>query len=179
MPLTKGIFALDPGGQTGVAWGVFPLGEGVSDSLTSGLLKGSTTVIGDEYAQIKIIAGLWQSFLRDCVRNHFMEPEQVEFVCEDFVPNLRGITGKEITSPERICWGVEGYRMGMADQFKLGRRGKQVYCPPQILQMPSQAKTFATNKRMREWGLWVVGREHERSAWAHLAYRLAILLKQV
>lgn len=144
------------------------------------MFAGSETLVGDEYTQIKEIAKLWRTFLNQCVTVGRMDPSQVEFVCEDFVPNLRGITGKEITSPERICWGVEGYRMGRADQFMLGRSiNKAVYCPRMILQMPSQAKTFATNKRLREWGVWVVGREHERSAWAHLIYRLAILLKQV
>jgi hypothetical protein len=38
-----------------------------------------------------------------------------------------------------------------------------------ILQLASQAKSVATNARMKDWGIWVVGREHERSAWAHIA----------
>jgi hypothetical protein len=88
--------------------------------------------------------------------------------------------GRDATSPLALIWGVEGYRMGRADQWNESRRGqmRQVVMPPMILQPASQAKTYATNTRLKEWDLWVVGREHERSAWAHVALFLSRLKQQ-
>lgn len=68
-----------------------------------------------------------------------------------------------------IIYGIEGYRMGRADEWREHRRGP-LHVPPMIMQTASQAKGFATNKRLKEWDCWVVGREHERSAMQHLAY---------
>ncbi len=39
-------------------------------------------------------------------------------------------------------------------------------------QTPSMAKGYATDERLREWGLWKVGSTHERDAIRHLAYKL-------
>lgn len=36
-------------------------------------------------------------------------------------------------------------------------------------QQPSEAKGFATNERLKLWGLWSVGSEHRRDANRHLA----------
>lgn len=161
-----------------MAWGIFDTSVSVADALKNGIAIGSDTITGDERSQIKAIAATWSDFYRDCVFGRCMEPEWVEFICEDFIPRLGGKTGKEITSPERIAWGVEGYRMGRADQFRQLRPFAKVHQPPMILQPPSHVSTFATKVRLREWDLWVRGREHERSAFKHIAYRLGVISKQ-
>jgi len=179
--LNRAIFALDPGGSTGVAWGIFAMGSTLDETLKSKMFSGSDTLEGQERCQIRKIAMLWMAFYRECVNDHSMDPTMVEFVCEDYVARHEGKSGRELTSPERIAWGVEGYRMGRGDEWmaKPGRRkNRELHVPPMILQLPSQASTLGTSKRLREWGVWVVGREHERSAWKHVALRLATLLKQ-
>lgn len=40
---------------------------------------------------------------------------------------------------------------------------------PYIKQMPSEAKSTATDARLRSWGLWEVGKEHARDANRHNA----------
>lgn len=166
---------MDPGGHTGLAWGIFDETASVSQALQNGIDKGSTTITGDEYEQIVAGADHWIRFYRDCVNRRLLLPEQIEFVSEDFVQRPGGGGGKEGNSPLRILWGIEGYRLGRAAEFK-GRRGSlaKIYAPRAILQHPSLGSAI-TSRRLREYGCWVVGREHERSAWKHIAVRLGVL----
>lgn len=174
----RAIFALDPGGSSGLAWGVFDTSPDltVAEAMRSRLHADSTTVVGDEYEQIKLIATFWMTFYRECVYERLLDPQAVEFVCEDFVQRP-GPTpgGKEGQSPIRIMWGVEGYRMGRADEFK-GRKinsKARIHAPRMILQLPSDSSAYGTKQRLKDWNCWVVGREHERSAWKHVALRVA------
>lgn len=168
-----GVFAVDPGGSSGLAWGVFdPLLPDVGDQLRGKLSAASATVTGSERTQIRAIVGHWQTFYQHCVRSSMLPPDRVWFVCEDFILKPGETAGgKDSTSPVALIWGVEGYRMGQADQAKLYRRGT-IAMPPMILQTAGQAKGFATGPRLKEWDCWTVGKEHERSAWAHVAYFL-------
>jgi hypothetical protein len=133
--------------------------------------------VGDEYEQITAIANIWIKFFRHCVTVRCLPPERVEFVSEDFVQRPGSSGGKEGQSPIRILWGVEGYRMGRAAEFA-GRRGSEarVIAPRVILQHPSLG-SGVTSKRLKEYGCWVVGKEHERSAYKHIAVRLGVIKK--
>lgn len=166
-----GVFAVDPGGQTGLAWGIFDPKDkdGLEGALRNKMLSGSTTISGDERAQITEMASIWSDFYNACVRSACLPPQNVWLVVEDFVLKPGETAGgKDATSPVALIWGLEGYRMGRRDEWKQHKRGPAVM-PPMILQMAGQAKSVATKQRMRDWGIWVVGREHERSAWAHVA----------
>jgi hypothetical protein len=135
---------------------------------------GSLTVEGDERAQIRAVAASWIRFYNECVRVALLPPENVRFVCENFVikPGETG-GGRDMSISTSIIWGVEGYRMGRSDEFRKHKRGAVIKKPPMVLQFANQATTYATNQRLRDWGVWVVGREHERSAWRHIALFLA------
>jgi hypothetical protein len=165
---------MDPGGSTGLAWGIFDETASISDALSRGIHKGSATVEGDEYQQIVEIARHWMEFYRLCVLTCMLPPENVEFVSEDFIERT-DLRGKKHQSPIRILWGVEGYRMGRAAEFA-GRRTspRRVYAPRVILQHPSLGSAV-DSKRLRAYGVWVVGRQHERSAWRHIIVRLGVL----
>jgi hypothetical protein len=65
--------------------------------------------------------------------------------------------------------------MGRAAEFA-GRRhsNSRVYAPRVILQHPSLGAGIGS-QRLREYGCWVVGRDHERSAWKHIIARLTVL----
>src|SRR5215831_8075482 len=177
-----GIFGCDPGGSTGCAWGIFnPLANGgAAESLRDKQHAGSTTVTGDARAQIRAIVKLWHVFYNDCVRVRCLPPTHVWFVMEDFIykpGTVYGGDSSEISTA--IIWGVEGYRMGQRDEWdKLKRGNKEIHIPDMILQTAGEAKSYATNERMKEFGVWVRGREHERSAWAHVATFLARYIKQ-
>jgi hypothetical protein len=165
---------MDPGGHTGLAWGIFDETASIPDAIAKGVDKGSLTITGDEYDQIGQIAAEWRRFYKRCVEYRLLDPTRVEFVSEDFIERT-DLRGKEHQSPIRILWGVEGYRMGRADEFA-GRRHspRKVYCPRVILQHPSLGSAI-NPKRLRAYGCWVVGKDHERSAWRHIIVRLGVV----
>lgn len=166
-----GVFANDPGGHSGLAWGIFDPHRtgGVGEALKERTHAGSTTVGGGPREQIVEIATLWQSFYRACVHDKGLSPSDVWFVCENYVLKPGETVGGGDTSiSTSIIWGVEGYRMGRADEWREHKRG-QIVMPSLILQMAGQAKAYATGPNLKRWGVWTVGREHERSAWAHIA----------
>lgn len=175
-----GIFGCDPGGATGNAWGIFDPGhpEGVEGALRDRQHFGSSTITGDERAQIRAVSALWKDFYSACVVSACLPPQRVWFVMEDFVlrPGETG-GGREMGISTAIIWGVEGYRLGQADEWARHKRGN-LHIPPMILQPAGQAKGYATNKRLRIWDFWVVGREHERSACQHIAYFLKRYMQQ-
>lgn len=167
------IFAVDPGGHTGIAWGVFnPHAKDIVEALGTRLLDGSTTITGNADDQAVEVCQLWQSFYNTSVKNAILPPDKVFLVCEDYVPRGgQSPGGKDSILPAFIIGGIEGYRRGTRDQWLKQRRGKatQVHVPPMVLQQAGEAFSFANKIRQKEWGIWVVGREHERSAWCHLA----------
>jgi hypothetical protein len=61
-----------------------------------------------------------------------------------------------------------GYRLGRADRFEDEFKESAAEIGV-TFQAPSDAMTFATSERLKRWGLWVKGKEHERDAWRHLA----------
>lgn len=167
----RGIFALDPGGKSGLAWGIFnDKADTVADAMRNGLYKGSATVIGGEAKQIKEIFDFWQQFKEGCVRRHLLEPEQVDLVIEDFIllPGQHA-GGKEGISPARIGWGFEGYRLGRGYGY---RRHKHI---TQAVWQPATAMRY--EKKLKDWDCWVVGKEHERSAFCHIGARLMKVLR--
>ena len=171
----RGIFAIDPGEQTGVAWGI------VDDSRTAlaiesmgkRIYSGSETVKGSESEQIRELFHLWTTFKRRCVFTHLLEPDQVDLVIEDFVLYPGERPGKKTTAPERIAWGFEGYRMASYDDWR--RKGKH-YSPINWQLASSASRFFKDRKLMELANAWIVGREHERSALAHMILRLNVVL---
>lgn len=171
----RSIFAVDPGGHTGIAWGTFPVSAGdIGAALAGRVFAGSITLEGDERQQIIDLALLWQDFYRACVTEQMMDPKDVELVFEDFTlrPGSHG-GGKDGTSPERITWGFEGFRLGAYHQWLKTFHKTPSYMPAIIWQQPSDSSAVsAKQQRLKEWGVWTVGREHERSAWSHIALRI-------
>jgi hypothetical protein len=170
-----GVFTCDPGGATGLAWAILnPLArEGVGEALRTKMNHGSTTVDGNPRKQIREIASLWSAFYRTCVKSACLPEDRVFYVCENYIyaPGVN-YEGESAMISTALIWGVEGYRMGRGDEWKLSHpRGRKVL-PPMILQTASEAKSYATSARLKEWDCWVVGREHERSAYQHMAYFL-------
>ena len=176
----RSIFAVDPGGHTGVAWGTFPVDAGSIEAALAGRkFSGSTTLEGDERQQIMDLALLWGDFYRDCTSKQLVSAQDVELVFEDFTlrPGSHG-GGKDGTSPERITWGFEGFRMGAYEQWLKTHRKTPSFMPAIIWQQPGDSAAFSkpiggkSQHKLKDWGVWVVGREHERSAWSHIALRI-------
>lgn len=166
-----GVFGCDPGGHTGLAWGIFDhrAKGGVAEALQTRMNAGSATVTGDERQQIREVTEIWRSFYSACVRSALLPPDHVWLVFEDFIMRPgQTAGGRDSTIPLALIWGIEGYRMGRADEWSENNRGP-LHVPSLVLQTAGQASSFATAERLKEWDLWVRGREHERSAWKHVA----------
>lgn len=166
----RGIFAIDPGISTGAAWAIFnneaPLAKDAFKAMKN---SGSTTIKGDELSQAIALFDLWQGFKQICVRQ-FMEPSWVDLVVEDFIllPGAHA-GGKDGIAPARVAWAFEGYRQGRADRWRT-----QKHHTTAIWQPPSAMKYEA---QLKEWGVWVRGRQHERSAWCHVGMRLMKVMR--
>jgi hypothetical protein len=156
-----GIFAIDPGAHTGVAWGAFPLDANlVKDAMVERICANSTTIVGTEQAQILKLTVLYHDFQRkllDIKVPHF------DLVIEDFslLPGAH-TPDKEGISPVRYAWGFVGYIWGQ----------QQIDIPEVHWQLPSNAMRYNQRKFHDSYNTWVKGREHERAAWAHVAARL-------
>ena len=171
--MNLGIFANDPGGTTGLAWGIFnPHADSIEEAIATRLHSGSCDITGDAPTQIREIASIWQSFYRTCVNVGRLPVENVLYIAEDFVPAGGAVGGESQAISLAVLWGVEGYRMGQADEFKRLKRGAVVHCQPVVRQLASHAKGFGTGPRLKTWGVWVKGSDHQRSAWSHIAYYL-------
>lgn len=157
-----GIFAIDPGGSTGVAWGWYSLDKDtVADAMKERRMSKSVTVTGDEKKQIVTLEYLWHEFCTDHMPG---KDEHVELVMEDFslVPGSH-VPGKEGISPVRISWGFLGYIWGLD-----GDAGD----PNPVWQSAAKGMRFNTQQMLKRWDAWIVGKQHERAAFAHVGARL-------
>jgi hypothetical protein len=164
------VFCCDPGGHSGVAWAILNPSVDTERALRERQNAGSTTVNGDARTQVNEIAQLWQSFFRACVRS-CLDPGDIYPVFEDFIYNPSTSYGGESAKiSTQIIWAFEGFRLGTQYQWQVDHPGrKRIFRPSLVLQPAGQASTYATNDRLKMWDLWVKGREHERSAFRHMA----------
>lgn len=173
----RGIFAVDPGGHTGIAQSVVDISaSSLQEAMTKRLLPASFTVEGPPQVQIPLIYGHWMRFKRECVRR-FIAPQDIDLVMEDFILWAgQHAGGKDGTFPERVAWGFEGYRMGRAAAFRPARLR---HYTPVTWQQPADRRRLATRKQLTLMNAWVkgTGREHERAAYAHLAVRVSRLMQ--
>lgn len=171
-----GVFAADPGGATGLAWGIFnPHLPDIGDQLRTRLHSGSTTVSGDEREQIKEVAEWWNGFYNQCVNDALLPVDRVWFLMENFIyTGSNTYAGDSASISTALIWGIEGYRMGRRDEWLNHARGKnrKAVMPSMILQTASEAKSYCPVQKLKTYGCWVVGRDHERSAFQHIAYFL-------
>jgi hypothetical protein len=166
----KAIFAIDPGPNTGIAWGIFDTTNTVRYAMTTRRHSGSATIKGKEMEQAKELFDLWQQFKEGAVREHDVAPEDVELVIEDFSLFPGGHAGgKEGVAPARIGWAFEGYRQGRAAKFRAEK-----HVSPAIWQLPSAMRN---RKLLKKWDAWIVGKVHERSAFCHIGERLRHLIR--
>lgn len=164
-----GIFVVDPGGSSGLAWGRVRDEGTVAERVAARTFEGSDTVSDPDWlVQARIISQRWFQFRAEC----HLAGLPAYFVCEDFVLTRFKSSDKLGLYPVWVAASILGYRHGMADAYEAGGYGPAA--PVEVhWQSPSAAKTYATDERLKSWGLWVRGREHERDAWRHFAYFIA------
>ena len=175
--MNVGVFAIDPGGATGLAWGIFDtshplLGQVIEEREFSA----SHTVEGSYEEQTHVICRLWREFFKDCTNGHHLDPEEeVQMACEDFTP--RGaIRGESMAISLKLIGAITGYRMGTIAEWERNNNGP-AWMPVMHMQTAGEAAQLMPDKRLKEVGWWSVGKEHERSAYRHLAVRLEKIRK--
>src|SRR5262245_33204084 len=170
----RGIFAIDPGESTGVAWGIVDdRAPYALEAVKHRLEAGSTTLTNTTPVQIRELFKLWTATKRHWVSRCLLDPDWIDLVVEDFVLFPGEKPGRSTTAPERVAWGFEGYRMHALDSYRksLPRHYTQI-----IWQKSGAASRFKKRSILEQADAWIVGRDHERSAFAHMILRTNILL---
>lgn len=160
-----GIFTIDPGGHTGMSWGIYDMKAGlVKDCMRKRKFSGSVTITGDEQVQLAQMLTYYDDFAELCNE----EEIRYELVIEDFslLPGSH-TPGKEGISPVRYAWVLVGY---------LWCR-EQPVIPDVIWQLPGVGMRYNNRQMLTNWGAWIVGKEHERAAFAHAGARLQKILR--
>lgn len=191
----KAIYAIDPGNATGVARGVFDTSsKTVEEAIKSGVGVSSFSlnhrarrqgqkvlvdtlddVVGNvpysDMYQAQILYAEFRRWKQLIVLDTKVEPDDVELVIEDFIlmPGPHA-GGKDGISPVRVAWAIAGIQQGIAIS------NRHHHISPIIWQPPSK-QGQVSDERLKKLGLWVPGRDHERSAMKHLVARLSTLLR--
>lgn len=167
----RGIWCCDPGGSSGVAWGIIDeTRPRAIDAVAARLSGGSATITGEVPAQVRALFLSWIRFKSTCVNVGLLDPANVDLVMEDFI--LRGgpvVAGRSGTLPLSIAWGFEGYRMGRRDEW--AKSHKLSHYTPITWQQPGAAARFGNKSILQDSDAWVKGREHERTAFSHMLLR--------
>lgn len=154
-----GIFALDPGLTSAYAWGVVRDEGPVADRLGLKTRSGSATIKDvDWLSQAMVISRDWTTFAEDCRARH----TPAYLVCEDFILTRFKSSDRSGLYPVWVAAALSGHLAGLS-----GTEQRIIW------QQPSAAKGYATDARLRDWGIWIVGKEHERDAWRHFAHFVA------
>jgi hypothetical protein len=171
------VFAVDPGGNTGLAWGVFHKeAETVKEAIEGRFCTGQLTISGYDANQVTEICRIWRRLYKEWVYSLGIDPRDCHMVIEDFVLGPKTPSGKDPLRAINIGQGVKYYRMGSAHEHERWNCGP---VPPTVcwFQTPGQASSFAKKERLVDWGVWIRGKQHERSAWRHVALRVALLME--
>lgn len=156
---SKSVFAaIDPGSKTGLALCSIGVGDSPSERLLNGRLEVSEwdTALG-EVVKSGIVDEIEKFFREETGAGLGMGDSSVgepTVVMEDFILRTQDMRKKTLDPLRVMCGIVEVLR-------DRGWSGSVVF------QQPSQAKTIATNERLRRWGLWQVGKVHGRDAVRH------------
>lgn len=153
------VAAVDPGGVTGVARGVFPVGSAgsIAEALAGATQLESWEEEGSVVDQAASIADELADWFGWMNMNGIAIPN-LKFVIESFALRQRhaDLSPIEIRHQLIARWDVMGWNGRVAAES----------------QTPADAKSYATNARLRRWGGWVVGSPHRRDAMRHLLLKV-------
>jgi hypothetical protein len=169
----KAIFAVDPGGSTGVAWGIVDMrSDTVVEAMSTRTHSGSATITVGRIErmtpkqfqkavrdQVYAIQRLWEKFTSDALCEFDKHGDvEIEYVIEHFV-----LTGGAYHKP-----GVEGiFPAFMVGALIMVNPAEEI-----ILQTAGKGMKWNTRAHLTRYDAWIVGREHERAAFAHKAARI-------
>lgn len=146
---------VDPGGHTGVTLHAWSDVGTPAERLATRKDLGSNTITGHWTEQAEALAAMWRLFKHEM---HEVRGVPSYLIVEDFILTKFKSSDRTGLYPVWIAGCMYGHLALERERF--------------IWQMPS-AMTFATDERLKEWGLWVKGKVHERAANRHFAFFVA------
>ncbi len=159
------VMAIDPGGTTGIAAALLNAGKAqTTHQLLRRAVQKKVLAVGEitakgrnaETRQAEKLYDEWMKFKFIANVEKGIPLPYIYLVVEDFQLRQRSVD----LSPVKITWGL----LSLIPEEEM------------LMQQPSEAKSYATNERLRKWGVWAVGKEHGRDAVRHLALRASKVL---
>lgn len=155
------VMAFDPGGTTGVAWGIMKARTTLNETLNGAELA-SCDITGDHRQQAVKMYDLYMAMVARWNVERQVPLPSIHVVSENFTLRKFGSSNKQGLYPvwilamfEGLLWDT-GFRVTLQDPSTQGR---------------------STSARLKRWGAWEVGvSPHRRSAMKHLAYRVNQLI---
>lgn len=155
------VFTFDPGGTTGVAWGVMKPEQTLNETLNGAELA-SCDITGDYKQQAGKLYDLWTGLVYNWNVEREISLDDTYCVSEGFSLSRIGSRDKVGLYPVWIAAMFEGlvWNEGVRVEY----------------QEPS-TKGRSTSARMKRWGIWERGvSEHRKDAMRHLAYKVNKLI---
>lgn len=188
IPDKFGVMAVDPGGVSGICQGLFNV-KRIRGNLTMRKLlaraveKDSIRVdqifggpdyktVGYDTGHVHRIVAAWTRFVFHCNVGMEIPTNCIFLVFEDFQLRQRSAE----LDPVQI---TAGFECVMVERPGINASGlSSANLPALIKQMPSEAMTYATNARLKEWGVYPLtrGKEHGRDAMRHVVLRASKIL---
>lgn len=155
------VMGIDPGHATGAAWCVAPATGTISSRMGSCPSPPRSDTLNGSYVEqaeglCHILQGLRMT--ANNLRRKTGQEVRLIVAIEDFVLTRFESSERSGLDPIRITSSF----VTALEMRKLNRGIELVY------QSPSEAKAYVTNDRLRHWGLWIVGKDHERDAMRHM-----------
>jgi hypothetical protein len=170
LPMTTlAVFVFDPGKISGCGCGVFDMTVGGTayDVYKNGTVETWETE-GPWKDQADEIAETYREWYMEQVE-HGQRLADIVLVSEDFQLTRRTKSGDvQMLSGQWVLWPV-----------KISAAVELAVAPHEVeYQQPAQAKTYATDGRLRRWGLWTPSsRDHRRDATRHILLAIHKRLK--
>jgi hypothetical protein len=164
------VMAVDPGKATGLAGGYFKRMTTLRATLARASRRGALWAqeVGGRagsgsapWDQAVVIVKRWEEFLFRWNVELGRPVSSAFLVCEDFQLRQMAVD----LSPVAVTNAVETLLHVRGSGPETHEQGRKV-----LLQSASQAKSMATNARLRQWGVWEVTRgskDHKRDALRH------------
>jgi hypothetical protein len=185
VPEKFSVMAVDPGGTTGVAQGLFNTKGGrlsmaalAGRAVRKDAIRVAQVVPAEDPGpragaahQAAILYRAWLDFNFKATVEMGVNVPDTHLVIEDFALRQRSVE----LDPVAVTHALLAYLRG-----ETGTWAAMSLTPSDRLhfQMPGEAMTYATNERLRLWGVYplTIGKEHARDATRHLLLRASKLL---
>lgn len=171
VPDNFAIMAIDPGTTTGAVAGLFHAAADIASCLKQGDWE-AWEVKGSPAEQAWEIMDEFRD--RQATWNvDGVAIPNIHLVCESFALRLKKAHGagsdQRMLDPIRVSTAMEA----LSFHYSMNELRQWIRIE---YQLPSEAKGYVTNERMRRWGAWVKGSEHKRDATRHMVKKISDII---